>query len=161
MIDGVPSIVDLNEQVISTLGAVGGLLGEGVASSASLAPELAPVRVEASAIQEVILHLVTNALKSAPSVDNLLLKTDNVRIECDKACGELGLPLGEYVRLTISDIGTAPNSATGLPPNCSNGLFLAPVYAFAKRNGGTATIRYGPSRGIVLCLYLPRAQPRP
>ena len=35
MIDGVPSIVDLNEQVISTLGAVSGLLGEGVASIGS------------------------------------------------------------------------------------------------------------------------------
>jgi len=161
MSDGVPSIVDLNEQVISTLGAVRGLLGEGVVSSASLAPELAPVRVDPSTIQEVILHLVTNALKSAPSVNNLLLETDNVRIEREEAYGELGLTLGEYVRLTISDIGIAPNSVNGLPPHCSNGLFLAPVYAFAKRNGGTATIRYGPRRGIVLCLYLPRALPPP
>jgi hypothetical protein len=37
MSDGVPSIVDLNEQVLSTLGMVRALLGEGFASSASLA----------------------------------------------------------------------------------------------------------------------------
>ena len=42
------------------------------------------------------------------------------------------------------------------PPNCSTSLQLAPIYAFARQHGGTATIRSGP-KDTTMSIYLAAA----
>ena len=152
-------LIDLNEQVLSTLGMLHSSLGERIALSASLTPRLGGVRVDASALQMAILHLVANARIYAER-DSLLIETENISLGSDAAYADLGLSRGEYICLTISDTGTGivPKPiAHSLPSDCRMGLFIAPVYAFAKRSGGTATIRSEPGRGTIVRLYLPRA----
>ena len=151
-------VVNLNEEVLCTLGTLRSSLGEGIALSASLTPRLGAVRVDPSAMQKAILHLVANARIYAER-DSLLIATENINLDTDAACAELGLSLGDYVCLTISDTDTgivAEPMMRSLPSDCRMGLFIDPVYAFAKQSGGTATIHSGPGRGTTVRLYLPR-----
>ncbi len=156
MSDRVQSVVDLNEQVLSMLAMLRNLLGEGTALSTSLTPQLGPVRVDPSALKEAILHVVADAHKSMPNGGSFYIETEHISLASEDA--ELGLAPGQYVCLTLSNTGiviTPEFSARHLQPDYSTGLFLAPVYAFAKRAGGTGTVRREPSQGTTVSLYLP------
>ena len=155
MLNRVQSVIDLNEQVLGTLGMLRNSLGEGIALSALLSPQLEAVRVDPIAMQEAVLHLAGIARESLPSGGSLLIETQNISFSSDDACVELGLDPGEYVCIAVSNNGTGMSIA--VPSDCTMGLFLAPVYAFAKRSGGTATIRSEPGQGTTVRLYLPRA----
>jgi len=151
----VQSVIDLNEQVLGTLGMLRNSLGEGIALSALLSPQLEAVRVDPIAMQEAVLHLAGIARESMPSGGSLLIETQNISFGSENACVELGLAPGEYVCIAVSNNGTGMSIA--VPSDCTMGLFLAPVYAFSKRSGGTATIRSEPGQGTTVRLYLPRA----
>ena len=152
MLNRVQSVIDLNEQVLGTLGMLRNSLGEGIALSALLSPQLEAVRVDPIAMQEAVLHLAGIARESMPSGGSLLIETQNISFSSDDACAELGLDPGEYVCIAVSNNGTGMSIA--VPSDCT---ILAPVYAFAKRSGGTATIRREPGQGTTARLYLPRA----
>ena len=157
------SVVHLNEQLLGMLGMLRSLLGEGVALSASLTPRLGAVPVDSSALHEVILHLAGIAHNSTPSGDSIIIETHNISLGSDDACAELGLAPGEHVCLAISATATGAAQEViaqsfAVPSDCGMRLFLAPVYAFAKRSGGTAAIRRESGRGTTVSLYLPWAQ---
>ncbi len=156
MSDRVQSVVvDLNHQLLDTLDALRSLVGERIAVSASMAPGLGVIRVDPSAMRRAILGLAREADKAMPSGGGLLFETRNARLE---DCSGAALPRGEYVCLSVSDTGTTPRSSDlSLPSDCRRALRLAPVYAFAKLNGGAATIRSESDKGTTVSLYLPRA----
>ena len=85
------------------------------------------------------------------------IETENIRLASKHV--ELGVAPGEYVCLTLSNTGTmvTPEVVSHhLPSDRNMALFVAPVYAFTKRFGGTATIRCEPDQGTSVSLYLPR-----
>jgi hypothetical protein len=159
MSDLVESVVDLNERVLSALGMLRNSLSERIALSAILAVPLGAIRVDAGAVQTAILHLVGIFHNAIPNGGSLVLETEGICFEVGEDCGELGLIPGEYVCLSVS--GTTRESSSSLPPEYSTALRLAPVYAFAKRNGGTATIRNGSDKDTTVSVYLPRASSDP
>ncbi len=79
------------------------------------------------------------------------IETENVSLASKHV--ELGVAPGVYVCLTLSNSGTMVTPEVISDRNMA--LFLAPVYAFAKRSGGTATIRCEPNQGTAVSLYLP------
>ena len=72
------SAVDLNEQVLSMLAMLRNLLGENTALSASLTPQLGPVRVDPNALKEAILYVVADAHKSKPNGSGFYIETENI-----------------------------------------------------------------------------------
>jgi len=159
MSDLVESVVDLNERVLSALGMLRNSLSERIALSAILAVPLGAIRVDAGAVQTAILHLVDIFHNATPNEGGLVLETESICFEVGEDCDKLGLMPGEYVCLSVS--GTTRESSSSLPPEYSTALRLAPVYAFAKRNGGTATIRNGSDKDTTVSVYLPRASSDP
>ena len=153
----VESVVDLNERVLSALGMLRNSPGERIALSAILAVPLGAIRVDAGALQAGILHLVGIFHNAIPNGGGLLLETESICFEVGEDCGKLGLMPGEYVCLNISDTAPTLGSSGSLPPDCKMALQLAPVYAFAKQNGGTATVDNGSDRDTTVSVYLPRA----
>jgi len=109
-------------------------------------------------MQKAILHLAGNFHNSMPNGGSLLFKTENIWFDSEEACRELRLAPGEYICLSASGAGADP-APTGVahpssgPSNSS--LQLAPIYAFAKRHGGIATVRSGPTN-TTMSLYLAR-----
>ncbi len=153
------SVIDLNELLLSMLDMLRNSFSERIPLSTILAGRGA-VRMEASAMQNAILHLAGNFHNAMPNGGNLLFETENIRFDSEEACRELGLAPGEYIRLSVSGAGAdlaltgvAPSSSG--PPNCSTSLQLAPIYALARLHGGIATIRSGP-KDTTMSLYLAR-----
>jgi hypothetical protein len=159
MSDLVESVVDVNERVLSALGMLHNSLGERIVLSAILAVPLGVIRVDAGAMQTAILHLVGIFHNAVPNGGSLVLETESICFEVGEDCSEPALMPGEYVCLSVS--GTTRESGSSLPPDCRMALRLAPVYAFAKQNGGTATVRNGSRTDTTISLYLPRASSDP
>jgi hypothetical protein len=149
-------VVDLNQQLLDTLDTLRSLVGERIAVSASMATRLGMIRVDPSAMRRAILGLARKADVTMPSRGCLLLETRNVRFASRMDCDGGALPPGEYVCLSISDTSAAPwSNDPATPYDFRLELRLAPVFAFAKRNGGTATVRSETDRGITVSVYLP------
>lgn len=149
MSDREPSDVDLNEQVLDSLATLRTLLGGRIALSASLTPRLGVVRVDPSALREAILQVVTNVRKSMPNGGSMLIETENISLASRHV--ELGVAPGQYVCLTLSNTGAMVTPEE----DGSMATLLTSVCAFAKRFGGTATMRSEPEQGTAVRLYLP------
>lgn len=154
-------LIDVNHLLLDELSALRSLVGDSVAVSVSMTPHVARIRVEPSALRRALLGLARNAAEAMPSGGTLLIETQNFCVEPEQDCDAKELPPGEYVCLSISDTGPTLEPSGSLPPDCRAALRLAPVYAFAKRNGGTATIHNGSDRDTKVSLYLPRASSDP
>jgi hypothetical protein len=156
----VQSVIDLNELLLSMFGMLSNLFGEHIALSTILAARIGAIRMEASAMQEAILHLTGNFHNAMPNGGNLLFETENIHFDSEEACRELGLAPGEYIRLSVSS-AQADKSPTEVahsiadPSNSSMPLQFAPIYALARQHGGIATIRSGPN-DTTMSLYLAR-----
>ncbi len=108
MSDRVQSVaISLNDQLLDALDAVRNLVGERVSISASLANGLGLIRVDPGAMRDAILNLAGSACNAMPNAGNLFLETENISFESEEAWSKLGLAPGEYVCLTVSDIGAA------------------------------------------------------
>jgi two-component system OmpR family sensor kinase len=146
---------DLFGDVIETAG----MLGEGVGISVTSALPDQPVRlaVDRQRIREMLLNLVTNAIKYTPTGGT---------IDVSLAEQETG------VSLTVRDtgIGIAPGdlphiferfwradparSRTGERPG--TGLGLAITKWIAEAHGGSITVQSRPGRGTIFTVHLPR-----
>jgi len=153
-------LIDINHLLLDELSALRSLVGDSVAVSVSMTPHVAPVRVEPTVLRRALLGLARNAAEAMPSGGTLLIETQNFCVEPEQDCDGKELSPGEYVCLSISDTGPTLGPSGSLPPDSKAALRLAPVYAFAKRNGGTATIRNG-SEDTTVSVYLPRASSEP
>jgi hypothetical protein len=148
-------VIDVNHLLLDELSALRSLVGDRVAVSVSMTPHVAPVRIDPSALRKAILGLARNAAEAMSKGGTLVIETQNFRAEPD--CDRRELAPGEYVCLNVSDTGSTLESIGSLPADCRAALRLAPVYAFAKRNGGTATVHNGSHGATKVSVYLPRA----
>jgi CheY-like chemotaxis protein len=142
-------------------------LGEHIALSTSLAPELWLTRVDPGQFQSAIVNMAVNARDAMPDGGKLVVETCNITLAAAEESFPAELKPGDYVQLSISDTGT------GMPPEIRDrvfepffttkekgrgtGLGLAMVYGFVKQSGGHITIYSEPGHGTTVNLYLPRA----
>lgn len=152
---------DLRE-LVADVSETAGMLGEGARVQVTTDTPPGPVRlaVDRHRIRELLLNLVTNAIKYTP------------------ADGTVGLSLtddDDAVTLTVSDtgIGIAPGdlphifdrfwradlarSRTG--ERAGTGLGLAITKWIAEAHGGTITVQSRPGRGTLFTVRLPRSKP--
>ena len=147
---------DLFGDVVETAG----MLGEGVGISVTSTMPDQPVRlaVDRQRIREMLLNLVTNAIKYTPTGGTI-----------DVSPGRAG---NGAVSLTVRDtgIGIAPGdlphiferfwradparSRTGERPG--TGLGLAITKWIAEAHGGSITVQSRPGRGTIFTVHLPR-----
>jgi PAS domain S-box-containing protein len=163
-----PEVLNLNEQVINIIDLLRRTIGEAIAISSVLAPDLGRVRADASEVENAILNLAINARDAMPGGGKLVIETANAVIDETFSAliqGEKIAP-GQYVRLSVTDTGS------GMPPEVlarafepffttkehgrGTGLGLATIYGFAQQSGGYATIYSEAGLGTTVNLYLPR-----
>lgn len=161
-------LINLNEQLLGMMDLLRRSLGETVSLASSFAPDLWPVRSDVSEIENAVLNLAINARDAMPAGGELLIETGNIDVQYPQLAEEIGLPIGEYVRLSVSDTGQ------GIEPHLlprvfepffttkeagrGTGLGLSVIYGFATQSGGRVTIYSEPGRGTTVNLYLPRAE---
>ena len=124
----------------------------------------APVRADASQLQQVLLNLVLNARDALPGGGTIRVHVDVVELaEGDPEVGDL--PAGRYARLVVEDdgIGMSPEVAhrcfepffTTRSDSGGNGLGLSTAYGIGRQSGGDLRVVSAPGEGSRFTLLLP------
>ncbi len=157
--------VDLNEVVLD-LPVLLGHQGAGI--STHLTPDLPPVSVDRSRLEQVLINLISNARDAMGGRGSLTIATDLVEADASMREGRPWLPGGSWVRLQMTDTG--PGIAPEVLPHVfepffstkdagpATGLGLSTVYGIVKQSDGFVWIQSDPGAGARVTILLPPAQ---
>ena len=162
-----PQVVDINTLVAGMQKLLRRLVTEHVEVVAALAPDLMPVRVDPSSIEQVLVNLAVNARDAMPKGGRLTIETANVDLDGSYAKTHVPLEPGRYVMIAVGDTGQGMDETTRariFEPFFTTkeqgkgiGLGLATVYGIVKQNGGYIWVYSEVGHGSVFKVYLPPA----
>ncbi len=139
------------------------LSGSTVTGRFEVAAGLRAVDYDRSQIGQVVDNLVINALQAMPLGGTITVSAENVHVG---ASDDTRLPVGEYVRLSVSDTGIGIPAA--LLPRIfdpffttkakGSGLGLAISHSIVHQHDGLIEVRSEPGKGATFEVYLPAAR---
>ena len=139
-------------------------IGETVALSTDLAPDLSIVRCDTNQLENALLNLVINARDAMPGGGNVKIITRDVELsETDGLIYDL--PSGKYVSIKVSDDGVGMPADvksrafdpffTTKPIGQGTGLGLSMIYGFVRQSDGSVRIESEPGKGTTIEICLP------
>ena len=159
----------INETVGSTLKMLGRLLGEDIRLVWAPAPQLWPVRIDPTQVNQILANLAVNARDAIQGPGRITLETSKVTLAEDDCRRDPDCAPGDYVMLAITDNGRGMDVQTQghlfepffttKPLGFGTGLGLATVFGIVKQNNGLIAVESRPNVGTVFRVYLPRAEP--
>jgi two-component system, cell cycle sensor histidine kinase and response regulator CckA len=162
-----PTLVNLSQVVAELENMLQRIIGEDIQLRTNLTPDLWPVKVDPSQIDQVILNLAVNARDAMPDGGTLTIETSNAILDRAYTAVHVDVEPGEYVRLCICDSGVGMDERvrahlfepffTTKEPGQGTGLGLAMVFGIVKQNQGHICIHSEVGRGTTFNLYLPRS----
>jgi PAS domain S-box-containing protein len=161
-----PRPTNVNALVLSMTDLIAGSAGPSIEVRTRLTAGLWTTLCDPNQLESALLNLANNARDAMPEGGALAVETENAVIDAPRAAHYGDLQPGEYVQVTVRDVGTgmAPEVAarafdpffTTKPMGQGTGLGLSMVYGFARQSGGQVRIDSVPGRGTAVCLLLPR-----
>ena len=160
-----PTVLDVNGMVADVENLLRRTIPENIDLQLELSSVLDPVQADRGQLEQVVLNLAINAGDAMPQGGHLCLATATVDI--DEAWAHLHppMPVGRYVRLTVSDNGmgmTQETQAHIFEPffttkerGKGTGLGLATVYGIVKQSSGFIWVESHVGRGTTFEIYLP------
>lgn len=161
-----PQVVNLNQILVNTRKILRRVLDEHIAIDTSLAPNIFPLKVDPTQIEQIIFNLAVNAKDAMPNGGTLTISTENTFLTAEYTDTRPDIEPGEYVCLRVSDTGE------GIEPDLlehifepffttkevgkGTGLGLATVYGIIKQNRGHIDVSSTPGEGTTFNIYLPR-----
>ncbi len=154
-----PQVIDLNEVIRGTDSLLRRLIGEDLAFTTRLAPDLVPVRVDPGQVEQVLVNLAVNARDAMPRGGELRISTWSE---------ELPPGSGSLVAVVeVSDTGVGMDPETqvrAFDPFFTTkdrfkgtGLGLSTVYGIVEQSGGSISVESQLGRGARFRVQLPRA----
>ncbi|MFP3646181.1 ATP-binding protein [Paraburkholderia sp. SIMBA_054] len=141
-------------------------VGDAISVNIDIAQELWQIRCDYAELELTLINLALNAREAMPRGGKLRIRAQNVEAASDAA----GVPVGEFVLVSVSDDGIGMTQAvahrafeplfTTKLNGTGAGLGLTQVLAFCERSGGTARITSAPGLGTTVRLYLPKSVAR-
>ncbi|HSH46495.1 MAG TPA: PAS domain S-box protein [Longimicrobiales bacterium] len=162
-----PRVLDLNGIVAELEEMLGRLIGENIRLETHLQSDLAPIRMDPTQLQQVIMNLVVNARDAMPRGGRLVLRTTNATLTAPEV-ERFPYPVrpGPYALLTVSDSGEGMDEETlarvfepfftTKDAGKGTGLGLSTVYGIIKQSGGYIWTNSEPGQGTTFRIYLPR-----
>jgi signal transduction histidine kinase len=149
--------------LVADVAETAGMLGEGTGVTAVHAMPDAPVRlaVDRHRIREMLLNIVTNAIKYTPQGGTiaLSLEEDDEWVTFTVGDTGIGIAAGDLPHIFERFWRADPaRSRTGARPG--TGLGLAITKWIAEAHGGSITVQSRPGRGSIFSVRLPKG-PRP
>jgi PAS domain S-box-containing protein len=151
----IPDMVDFLRQSV----------GPGVEIAVDIADDVAPIMIDANQFELALMNLAVNARDAMPQGGLLTIAGRNATTDRSKL--PIGIPQGEYVRLTVADTGEGMDEATrakAMEPffttkgiGKGTGLGLSMVHGLTAQSGGAMDIASDVGKGTVITLWLPRA----
>jgi two-component system cell cycle sensor histidine kinase/response regulator CckA len=163
-----PRVLDLNDAVVNMDKMLRRVIGEDIELETFPAPDLWPVKVDPTQIEQVIVNLAVNARDAMSYGGTLIIETANVTLDQDYAHQHAEATPGEHVLLAISDTGIGMSGEvqahifepffTTKEVGKGTGLGLATVYGVVKQSGGHIQVHSEEGDGTTFKIYLPRAE---
>jgi PAS domain S-box-containing protein len=155
--------LDFNSLLNNLKGIFVRLLNEKIALTLKLNADLLPVKADPGQMEQVLVNLVLNAKEAMPEGGELVIHTQNERVEADSSLVKLGVPAGNYVLLSISDTGEGIDHSIQqkifepffTTKADARGLGLATVWGIVQQSGGHINIESEPKRGTIVNIFLP------
>ena len=161
-----PRVVDINVAIDSVLKMLRRLIGENVRLTFLPGPQLWPVHVDPTQLDQILANLCVNARDAISAEGTVTIATSNVSLTArDLPEGGVAAP-GDFVMLSVSDTGSGMDDATRLrifepffttkEIGRGTGLGLATVYGIVTQNGGHLEVSSAEGVGSTFRIYLPR-----
>ena len=115
--------------------------------------------------QDAIVNMAINAMHAIETSGQLVFQTENEQLNHSDA-HQMNLPMGDYVKLSITDTGEGMDEATmekifdpffTSKGEFGTGLGLSQVYGFMQKCGGGIIVNSSPTKGTCFTLYFPRS----
>ncbi len=167
-----PKILDPNEEINGLRSMLDHAVGEQTEVITHLSVMARSIRIDSTALEQVMVNLAVNARDAMPSGGRLVIETALVSLEegCRIARGVF-VPPGEYVTISVSDTGVGMDQATQqhiFEPffttkdvGKGTGLGLSTVYGIVEQADGFLGVYSELGKGTTFRIYLPALNDAP
>jgi PAS domain S-box-containing protein len=165
-----PRVFDLNEVIQNMYKMLSRIIGDDIVLKACPVIGVAPVKVDPSQLEQVLVNLAVNARDAMPNGGNLTLETALVTLDGIYASAHPGVTPGSYVMLAVSDTGCGMSEEissrcfepffTTKSKDKGTGLGLSTIYGIIKQASGSVEIYSEKDRGTTVKIYLPHVDER-
>jgi len=157
------TLLSINETVDDLLKMLNRLIGEDIAISTDLEPDLWTVQADAGSVEQVIMNLAVNARDAMPEGGELSINTQNVLLDEKQSALPPQARPGRFVCLSVVDTGVGMDEEIMqrmFEPFFSTkeggtGLGLSVVYGIVRQHGGWIDVESEPGHGSTFRVYLP------
>jgi two-component system cell cycle sensor histidine kinase/response regulator CckA len=165
-----PKVFPLNAAIGNIETMLRRLIGEDVQLAIRLDPADGHVKADPSQLEQVIMNLVVNGRDAMPNGGLLAIETSQVELTRTPMHHLQPLPLGHYVKLTVTDTGCGMDANTLMhlfepffttkEEGKGTGLGLSTVFGIVTSYGGGIDVWSQLGHGTTFDLYFPRADPQ-
>lgn len=162
----VPQVVDVNHTIEGMINILRRLIGENIVLAWLPAPDLWPIKMDPSQLNQVLTNLCVNARDAIDGVGQVIISTHNTTFGPDSSPVQRGEKPGDYVSILVGDNGCGMDEETlsrVFEPffttkklGHGTGLGLATVYGIVKQNAGFVEVESSPQQGSLFKVHLPR-----
>jgi two-component system cell cycle sensor histidine kinase/response regulator CckA len=161
-----PKVLDLDETITGMVRILKRLIGESIGLELRCAPNLWPVRMDPSQVDQILANLCINARDAMSGTGRLDIAVGNASLDAAFCSAHGGAVPGDYVWLSVRDTGCGMDQETQShlfepffttkPMGKGTGLGLATVYGIVKQNGGMVDVKSAVGQGTTMIVYIPR-----
>ena len=162
-----PKVFNINDSVRNMQKMLERVIGEQVKIETLFLATKGCLKADQGQLEQVLLNLCVNARDAMPKGGTIMIQTDDVIYSHESTYVVNEMPVGEYVKLSLTDTGT------GMPPEVmthifepffttkesgqGTGLGLATCYGIVKQSGGYIVVESESGVGTTFSIYLPQA----
>ncbi|MDP9132308.1 MAG: response regulator, partial [Nitrospirota bacterium] len=165
-----PKVLPLNSVVGNVESMLRRLIGEDIQLVIRPDPHDGYVKADPGQLEQVIMNLVVNARDAMPNGGLLAIETSQAELTRTPMHHLQPLPLGQYVKLTVTDTGSGMDTDvlshlfepffTTKEEHKGTGLGLSTVFGIVTTCGGGLDVWSQVGHGTTFDLYFPRVNPQ-
>jgi len=155
----------LNKNIENLIKMLGRLIGEDISIKIELAPDLWKISADEGNMEQIIMNLTINARDAMPDGGEIIIKTENVKINKNEARKNHKSYEGDFVCLSIEDCGEGIEEEvlekifepffTTKEKGQGTGLGLSTVYGIVNEHRGWINVSSSVGKGTIFKIYFP------